>query len=530
MTDWIQKKKPIDNLAILSVLFIPLIVSAEIAQSVEQRPEKPCVGSSILPLGTQKISILKGAKMKQKAIVFLSLICLFFDTSASYAKLNTDKGVQYLEESQNLLISLAEQVTPSVVSISPLSGIAPPSPHSNPKDKDNEKEEGRPQRPRPPQHQSGSGSGVIIDKKGFIVTNNHVVGESEEVEVTLSDKSKLTGKVIGKDPDTDLAIIKIDSEKEFPFVSLADSKTVKVGQWVMAVGNPFGLDRTVTIGIVSALGRENVNLSRYENFIQTDASINPGNSGGPLFNIRGEVIGINTAIINLAQGIGFAIPANMVQAISQQLIKSGKVTRGWLGVGIQPLTAELAKKFNVKADEGVLINEVFEGEPASKAGIQPGDIILKIERESVGTTNTLARVVAGFAPGQKIEIELIRNGKKQKLTMPLGEKKDGAMTASLPKQPELFLGLTVSNITSEYTEKFKITEGKGVVITNVESGSSAETEGLKEGDLIRMIEGETISNLDDFKNMATKLEKIETILMRISRENRAFFIVLKQKE
>jgi serine protease Do len=298
----------------------------------------------------------------------------------------------------------------------------------------------------------------------------------------------------------------------------------------MAVGNPFGLDRTVTIGIVSGMGRENVNLSRYENFIQTDASINPGNSGGPLFNIQGKVIGINTAIINMAQGIGFAIPSNMVDTIVHQLIEKGKVTRGWLGVGIQPLTTELATKFNVKEEEGVLVNEVFVGEPADLAGIQPGDIILKVDRELVSTTNTLARIIAGFAPGQKTDIEFVRNGKKQKLTLTLGEKKEGALSASLPNTPELFLGLTVSSLTKEQAEKFKIKEEKGVIITGVESGSPAEAEGLKEGDLIKTIEGEPITSLDDFKKVTEKTNKTETILIRISREDRAFFVVLKQQE
>ncbi len=465
--------------------------------------------------------------MKQKTRLFLGGALLFVASFASVVDarmdidIDTDKGIQFLEQSQNVFIHLAERVTPSVVNISPISG----TPHSLKRPNPKRKGEEFPNKPP-----SGSGSGVIIDKKGLIVTNNHVVGEAEEVEVLLSDKTKLKGKVIGKDPDTDLAVVKIDSEKELPFVPLSDSKEVRVGQWVMAVGSPFGLDQTVTIGIVSGLGRENINLSRYENFIQTDASINPGNSGGPLFNIQGEIIGINTAIINVAQGIGFAIPSNMVQTITDQLINRGKVTRGWLGVGIQPLTSELATKFNVKEEEGVLVNEVFEGEPADQAGIQPGDIILKVDDELVGTTNTLARVIAGFTPGQKVKIEFIRNGEKQNITMALGEKKDGAIPAALPKIPESFLGLTVANLTSEYAEKFKIEPGAGVVVTSVESGSPAEAEGLKEGDLIKEIEGEAIGTLDDFRRITEKVEKTETILLRISREKRAFFIVLKQKE
>ncbi|HEY5599396.1 MAG TPA: Do family serine endopeptidase, partial [Candidatus Manganitrophaceae bacterium] len=385
-------------------------------------------------------------------------------------------------------------------------------------------------RERGPEAPPGSGSGVIIDKKGFIVTNNHVVGDAEEVEVRLSDKTKFTGKVVGKDPDTDLALIKVETDKELPTAVIGDSENLKVGQWVIAIGNPFGLDRTVTVGVVSALGRENVNLSRYEDFIQTDASINPGNSGGPLFNIRGEVIGINTAIINFAQGIGFAIPSNMVQVVVGQLMVKGKVTRGWLGVGIQPLTEELAVKFGVKEGEGVLVNEVFEGDPAHKAGVQPGDVILQVDGFKVDTPNTLARVIAGFVPGKKASIEIMRDGKRKTLTIELVERKEEAVTASIPKQPEVYFGLSVQDLTPEIAERFKLKDEKGVVITKVDQGSAAEEEGLKEGDLIKEINKEKVNSAEEFKKAVEKTKKTEAVLLRVTRENRAFFIVLKPQE
>ena len=445
-----------------------------------------------------------------------------------------DKDLSMIEDAQRGVIKLAEMVIPTVVGISPV-GAGKGFSHlpRHPKEKG---EEGS---PKPPV--GGSGSGVIIAKQGFVVTNAHVVGDADEMEVRLSDKSKFTGKVIGRDRDTDLALIKIDSKRDFPFVLLADSKKVKVGQWVMAVGNPFGLDRTVTVGIVSGLGRENVNLSRYEDFIQTDASINPGNSGGPLFNVQGEIIGINTAIINIAQGIGFAIPSNMVQAVVFQLMNGGKVTRGWLGVGIQPLTSELATKFGVKKSDsttplsGVLVNEVFEGDPAYKGGVLPGDIILKVEGEPVDTTSALARVIGGFTPGQKIQIDIMRSGKQQQIMMALGEKKDGATQASLPKkeQPKPFFGLTISDITPENIEKFKLRGGvplSGVLVTEVEPGSPAEAEGVKEGDLILEMEGEKLNDTESFMKTTKNKEKTETVLLRVSRESRAFFVVLKQKE
>src|SRR5437016_6722699 len=272
-------------------------------------------------------------------------------------------GLRLLEEVQSVITELAERVKPAVVSVFPVHG--PSRPTDAPRER----------APNAP----GSGSGVIIDPQGHIVTNNHVVGEANEVEVRLSDKTKFIAQVVGKDPDTDVALLKVVTDRSLPYASFGDSGTVKVGQWVLAVGNPFGLDRTVTLGVVSGIGRENMNLSKYENFIQTDASINPGNSGGPLFNIHGEVIGINNAIINFALCIGLVLPSNMAKQVMQQLMTRGKVVRAWLGVGIQPVTSELAGKFGVNENEGVLVNEVFESDPAFRAGIKPGDIITKVD-------------------------------------------------------------------------------------------------------------------------------------------------------
>ena len=463
--------------------------------------------------------------MFRRVTVFALMILLLPGTAVLVeAKDSPDiAGLKMLEDFQNVFVSLADHVKPTVVNISPQTAPTHPTrPDEGPKESPREKA---------PEAPPGSGSGVIIDKRGFIVTNNHVVGDAEEVEVRLSDKSKFTGKVMGKDPDTDLALVKIDAGRDLPFATLGDSSAIKVGQWVIAVGNPFGLDRTVTVGVVSALGRENVNLSRYEDFIQTDASINPGNSGGPLFNIRGEVVGINTAIINFAQGIGFAIPSNMVQSVTGQLMAKGKVTRGWLGVGIQPLTAELAGKFGVKEGEGVLVNEVFDGDPASKAGIQPGDVILKVDGQTVDTPNSLARVIASLVPGKKANLEILRDGKKKIIPIELVERKDEAVQAAIPRQqPETFLGLNVQDLTPEIAERFKIKDEKGVIVTKVEPGSAAESEGLKEGDLIKEVNREKVNSTAEFKQLMEKTKKSEAVLLRISRENRAFFIVLKPKE
>jgi serine protease Do len=428
------------------------------------------------------------------------------------------EGLRLLEQVQDVLIDLADRVKPAVVNIAPMSASA--------KSAEPSRRERGPNNP-------GSGSGVIVDKQGLIVTNNHVVGDAKEVEVRLSNKSKFTGQVVGRDPDTDLAIIKITPDQDLPTVPFGDSSKVRVGQWVMAVGNPFALDRTVTLGVVSGLERDAVRLSRYEAFIQTDASINPGNSGGPLFNIKGEVIGINTAIINFAQGIGFAIPSNMVQQVVDQLRSRGKVVRGWLGVGIQEVTTELAAKFGIKETDGVLVNDVFENEPAARAGLKPGDIISKVDKRRVETPTGLSRIVAGLAPGSKVEVEIIRNGDRRQLVVDLGERKEDAVVAAIPSpapMPEVKLGLNVQDLTPDLAEKFKIKDQKGVLISKVEAGSTAHEQGLREGDLIKEVNRQTVTNADEFKTAVAQIKKGESVLLRVVRENRAFYSVLNPKD
>lgn len=420
-----------------------------------------------------------------------------------------------LEEIQTVITELAEQAKPSVVNLFPISGAGRP------------RESGADRTPGA----SGSGSGLIVDNEGHIVTNNHVIGEALEVEVRLFDKTKLIAQVVGKDPDTDLALLKVTADRALPFAHFGDSSAVRVGQWVLAVGNPFGLDRTVTLGVVSGIGRENVNLSRYENFIQTDASINPGNSGGPLFNLRGEVIGINTAIINFAQGIGFAIPSNMTKQVVQQLIARGKVVRGWLGVGIQPLTPELAKKFGVTEGEGILVNEVFEKDPAAEAGIKPGDIILTIDGSVVDSPNKLSRLIGVLPPGAAPKIEVIRDFTRLILTVPLSERRDTAVIASLPQsRTEVKLGLDLQDLSAGLAEKFKLRESRGVLITKVDPGSLAQAEGLREGDLIKEVNRTDVATAGEFTSAIAKVRRGDTVLLRVLRENRAFYVVLKSTD
>ncbi len=431
-------------------------------------------------------------------------------------------GLRLLEEIQNVLVTLADRVKPAVVNIALLSASV---------------KSGEPPRGRGPNH-PGTGSGVIVDKTGLIVTNNHVVGDAKEVEVWLSDKSKFIGQVIGRDPDTDLAIVKIAPTGALPTVPFGDSSKVRVGQWVIAVGNPFALDRTVTLGVVSGLERDAVRLSRYEAFIQTDASINPGNSGGPLFNIHGEVIGINTAIINYAQGIGFAIPSNIVQQVVGQLRTHGKVLRGWLGVGIQEVTSELAKKFGATENDGVLVNDVFENEPAARAGLKPGDIIAKMDGRRVETPAGLSRAVAGLTPGATIELEVIRNGERRAVTVELVERTEGAVVAVMPSpspplpppQMEVTLGLSVQDLTQELADKLKIKERKGVLVNKVDPGSIAQAHGVREGDLITEVNRQAVASADEFTAAVAQAKKGASLLLRVVRENRAFYAVLSPKD
>ena len=453
------------------------------------------------------------------SLTVLILCCLFpsltLALQGSDVALTDSPGLRMLEEMQTVITDLAERAKPSVVNLFPL-----PSP-GRPRDTPGE---------RTP-NASGSGSGLIVDSEGHIVTNNHVVGDAAEIEVRLSDKTKLIAQVIGKDPDTDLALLKVTADRSLPAARFGDSSAVKVGQWVLAVGNPFGLDRTVTLGVVSGIGRENVNLSRYENFIQTDASINPGNSGGPLFNLRGEVIGINTAIINFAQGIGFAIPSNMAKQVIEQLLANGKVVRGWLGVGIQPLTPELAKKFGVTEGEGVLVNEVFDKDPAAAAGIKPGDIIVRIDGAVVDSPNKLSRLIGTLPPGATSKIEVVRDLKHLVLDVPLSERRDAAVVASLPQaRTEVKLGLDVQDLSAGLADKFKLRELRGVLITKVEPSSLAQAEGLREGDLVKEVNRVEVATVGEFTAAISRVRRGDTVLLRVLRENRAFYVVLKSTD
>ncbi|RME62864.1 MAG: DegQ family serine endoprotease, partial [Nitrospirae bacterium] len=353
---------------------------------------------------------------------------------------------------------------------------------------------------------SSLGSGVIVSEDGYILTNNHVIKDADEILVKLVDKREFKGKVIGSDPKTDLAVVKIDA-KGLPAIKIGNSDELKVGEVVLAVGNPFGLSHTITMGIVSAVGRSNVGVADYEDFIQTDAAINPGNSGGALVNIRGELIGINTAIFSTSggyMGIGFAIPSNMARSVMQSIIKYGKVIRGWLGVTIQDLTKELAEEFKVKGQKGALVTDVVKDSPADKAGLKKGDVIVEFQGKEVRDVRHLRNMVAETPPGTEATLKIIRKGKEKTLTVTIGEFPEEMAALRGEHITNALKGVSIQNLTPEIREQLDIPERvKGVVVTSVEPDSPAYGKLLR-GDVIEEINGEKVENIKDYERAISK--------------------------
>ena len=373
--------------------------------------------------------------------------------------------------------------------------------------------------------QKGIGSGVVISRNGYILTNNHVVEEADQIKVKLSNGNEYKGKVVGRDPKTDLALLKIEGVSDLHPLNLGNSEDLKVGNWVVAVGSPFGLEQTVTAGIVSAKGRV-IGSGPYDNFIQTDASINPGNSGGPLINMRGEVVGINTAIVAQGQGIGFAIPVNMAKEIAGQLQDKGHVTRGWLGVTIQGVTPELAKSFSLKENKGALVAQVSPGSPAEKAGLEQGDIILEFDGKKISEANDLPRMVASTPVGKSIDLKLSREGKVLDRSIKVGEMNEKAETARTSSPPPS-LGITVQNLTPEIARGLGLKKPGGVVVTQVESGSPADEAGIQNGDVIREVNRKPVKNADDFLQKIEKIKGQENVLLFIQRGENHLFAAVK---
>jgi serine protease Do len=381
--------------------------------------------------------------------------------------------------------------------------------------------------PRGPQRQRSLGSGFIIDGDGSILTNNHVVENAQKILVKLSDEQEYEAKVIGRDPKTDIAVIKIETKTTLTPASFGDSDQLEVGEWVMAIGNPFGLDSTVTSGIVSAKGRH-IGQGPYDNFIQTDASINPGNSGGPLINLRGEVIGINTAIFSRTGGnigIGFAIPVNLVKELLPQLRGKGKVTRGYLGVLIQKVTPEIAESLGMDKAQGALVANVSKDGPAEKAGIKVGDVITEFDGKEVKESGDLPIIVARTPVDKKVRMKVLRDKRDVTLNVAVGELKDEEVVASVPEKGEL--GLTVQRMTPQIAESLGLDKADGVVVSAVEPGSAGDEAGIRRGDVIVEIDRKPIRNLDDYKNSLAAGRKGKGVLFLVRRGESTLFLALR---
>ncbi len=368
------------------------------------------------------------------------------------------------------------------------------------------------------------GSGVIVSTDGYIVTNNHVVEGASEIKVTLSDNRNFKGKIVGTDPKSDVAVIKIDA-RGLPAITWADSDRLRPGEAVMAVGSPFGLSRTVTLGIISAVGRANVGISDYEDFIQTDAAINPGNSGGALVNLKGELVGINTAIFSRTggyQGIGFAVPSNMVKRVMDSLIKTGKVIRGWLGVSVQDVTPQLARQFGVSGAGGALVAEVMKDSPAQKAGLKAGDVITAIDGKNVEDSGHLRNIVSGAPVGSKVRLDIIRDKKKMEVGVVIGElpsKTEEAKAGETTEKESVLAGVAVDNLTPDMMDKLGLEAGtKGVVVMSVDPGSAADEAGLARGDVIVSINNRRVGNTREYGRALSGLKKDEPVLLRINRQ------------
>lgn len=481
------------------------------------------------------------SKIKTFATILFSISLLVTKVTLTHAE-SSDQGVAYARGLSSAFAEVAEKITPSVVNISAVKTknymeSQTPQQFNDPFlqpffeffGEDFPRQFGAPEGPA----QQGLGTGVIIDKEGHIITNNHVIGEADEVRVRLHDGRSFRAEIIGTDPRSDLAVIKISAPDLKP-AKMGDSDQLMIGEWVIAAGNPFGLDNTITTGIVSAKGRSISGGNQYEDYIQTDAAINPGNSGGPLVNLSGEVIGINTAIFSRSggyMGIGFAIPSNMVRHVKESLIREGRVVRGWLGVGIQNLTKELADSFNYTSTKGALVGHIDEKGPASKAGLQQGDIIVAFDGIEVVDTNQLRNMVAAIRPGNKIKVAIIRDGRKKELTLEVGELPSSSTPAlALERDSATELGLNVESLTPELAQQLGASSSFGVVVTSVAPGSVAGRAGLQRGDIIVNANGTQIKTVKQFLSYLTTKSLKRGVRLLVESRGMQHFVLLKSED
>ena len=473
-------------------------------------------------------------------LIFITSLIIFILTSLqpsthARASVISDESTEFLKNTGKAMAELAEAVKPAIVNISTTrtekiseSQFAPffNDPLFRKFFGDRRGDGGFPKERKT----ASLGSGVIVSSDGYILTNNHVIKNADEIKVLLSDKRELKGKIIGSDPKTDIAVIKIEAA-DLPQVTWGDSDILKVGEIVLAIGNPYGLNQTVTMGIVSAVERVNMGIADYVDFIQTDAAINPGNSGGALVNAGGELVGINTAIFSTSggyQGIGFAIPSNMAKNVMESLITKGKVVRGWLGVSIQPISPELALQFQLENEEGSLVGDVIEGSPAQKGGIMRGDVIIGINGEKVTEPHDLRNKIANTLPGEAVVINVIRDGRNIILSVTLTElSAEPQEESAAGKEYENSLrGVTVQDLTPEIYKRLDIPEKiRGVVITGIEDGAPAELK-LMPGDVILEIKRKAITGNDDYDRIVSGIAPDENILMLIFRRGSSIFVTI----
>jgi serine protease Do len=443
----------------------------------------------------------------------------------------------------SLLAKIARDDTPSVVNISttkilrghrPFGSRRRPSPFDEFFGQDDVWERFFGEQPERDLKQHSLGSGFIVDKEGYILTNNHVVAKADDIKVTLSDGRSYTAEVKGTDSKTDIALIKIEAENHLPVAALGDSEKIEVGEWVMAIGNPFGLNHTVTVGVVSGKGRI-LGTSPYDNFIQTDASINPGNSGGPLINMKGEVVGINTLIFASGQGLGFAIPINLAKEIMGHLRDKGTVTRGWLGVQIQTVTPELAESLGLPEARGALIAGVFKGDPADEAGIKVGDVVVEFDGKAVEKDRDLVSLVGSTLVGKKAAVKVIRDGKEVSLKVDIAKRVDDDEEGGGEKGDEdslqpFALGIKVQDLTEDLVERFGLDDNKGILVTEVESGSAADKAGVSRGDIIVEAGRSPVTNIKDFRKALKEVKKGEPLLLLVKRGQGNLFLVVKPEK
>jgi len=473
----------------------------------------------------------------------------FLKLPKASAQSNTASGIEAAKSLGEAFAQIAEKTSDGVVSISVEKEVSAMSPFQSPFDSpfdfffrffDDEDMWQQPKRRQPQKPDTekkrnvpiGAGSGFIISEDGYIVTNNHVVEKADKVNVKLSNGKEFTAKKIGSDPETDVALIKIDTNGLKP-LTLGNSDNIKVGEWVVAIGNPFGLEHTVTAGIISAKGRGNLNIVDYADFIQTDAAINPGNSGGPLINLEGEVIGMNTAIFSTNRmspgymGVGFAIPINMVKYVVNQLRDTGGVERGFLGVGIQNLDPKLGEWLGIKETQGALVTEVQKDSPAEKAGILKDDVIIEFNGFPVTDAPSLRNRVASTKPGSRAKLVLIRNGERKEIQVDVGKKpNEGSVTVTTEEGKQVELGISVQNLTADLAKQFGYEEGEGVLVTEVEPGSPAQLRGVKEGTLIKEVNRIPVKNVNEFENALKENKGKDSVLLKLKNEKGSEYYVV----